>query len=169
MRFSRQEYWSGLSIFINIHNVLPQGDNLLHPPVKEVKLTHPPRLRLAVLGDICKDWTVFLLCILTSHHLWSIKEPGIQAQTRWLFWGPSLLSSGSAGSRIKSLPCLNRFLGSYWLLMQWAERAWTCNKSASLISRGGLSVETHLLPVYGNPLQYSSLKHPMDRGAWQAI
>ena len=35
-----------LSIFINIQNVLPQGDNLLHPPVKhceEVKLTHPPQ------------------------------------------------------------------------------------------------------------------------------
>ena len=54
------------------------------PPVKdskEVKLTQPPTYwRLAILGDICKDWTVFLLCFLTSHHLWSIKEPGIQAQ-----------------------------------------------------------------------------------------
>ena len=136
MRFSRQEYWSGLFIFINIHNGLPQGDNLCHLPVKhceEVKLTHLPSLRLTILGDICKDWTVFFLCFLASHHLWSIKEPGIQAQTRWLFWGTSLLSSGSAGSQIKSLPCLNCLLGNYWLLMQWAERAWTCNNSSQLL------------------------------------
>ena len=98
-----------------------------------MKLTHPPSLRLAILGDICKDWTVFFLCFLTSHHLWSIKEPGIQAQTRRLFWGTSLLSSGSAGSRIKSLPCLNCLLGNYWLLMQWAERASTCNNSSQLL------------------------------------
>ena len=31
------------------------------------------------------------LCFLTSPHLWSIKGPGIQVQTRWIFCGASLL------------------------------------------------------------------------------
>ena len=29
--------------------------------------------------------------------------------------------------------------------------------------------QRHLGEGYGNPLQYSYLKNPMDRGAWQAI
>ena len=49
----------------------------------------------------------FLLCFLTSPHLWSIKEPGIQTPRRWLFQGASLPSSGSASSPIKVSSCLN--------------------------------------------------------------
>ena len=40
---------------------------------------------------------IFLLCFLTSPHLWSIKELGIQALTRRLFSDVSLSSSGSTG------------------------------------------------------------------------
>ena len=49
----------------------------------------------------------FLLCFLISSHLWSIKEPGIQTQIRWLFLGASLPSSWSAGFPNKVV-----FLGS---------------------------------------------------------
>ena len=38
-------------------------------------------------------------------------------------------------------------------------------REASLIPESGRSPEG----VHGNPLQYSSLENPMDRGAWQAI
>ena len=55
-----------------------------------------PCLRVA----ICKDWIVFVSS--PPPHLWSIKDPGNQAQTRWLFWGTSLPSFQSAGSQIKS-------------------------------------------------------------------
>lgn len=95
-------------VIINVHNGLPQGDHLISPRVKgckEAKLTHPS-VTLAILGDICQGWIVFLFCFLTSLgplnlHLWSIKEPGIQALTRWLFWGTSLPSPWSAGSLIQ--------------------------------------------------------------------
>ena len=54
--------------------------------------------------------------------LWPIKEPGIQAPIRWLFWGASLPSSQSAGSPIKvfSLPQVtySGLAGSY--LNIWA-------------------------------------------------
>ena len=57
----------------------------------------------------------FLLCFLTSPHLWSIKEPGIQNPIKWWFWGTSLPSSQSAGSLFKVSSCLNtspiRFTG----------------------------------------------------------
>ena len=49
----------------------------------------------------------FLLCLLNSLHLWSIKEPGIRTQIRWLFWGASLTSTPQPSSPLKSLPCLN--------------------------------------------------------------
>ena len=48
---------------------------------------------------------LFLLCVLTCPHLWSIEEPGIQAPTRWLFQAISLPSFGSKGSpKLYSLP-----------------------------------------------------------------
>ena len=58
-------------------------------------------------SEIFARLMAFLLCFLTSPHFWSIKEPGIQTQIRWLFWGASVPSSWSAGSWFKSLPCLN--------------------------------------------------------------
>ena len=122
-------------VIVTIHNGLPQGDNLSHPPAKDCKelrdrgkgwedemvgwhhwlhgleseqtpgvadgqgslaccspwgrkesdrtewlnwikgskMNTFSCLRLAILGDICKDWIVFLPCFLTSleviHHL----------------------------------------------------------------------------------------------------
>lgn len=58
---------------------------------------------------------VFLFCFITSPHLWSVKETGIHAPRRWLFWGVSLPSSESAGFLNKvvflvSTP-LSRFVG----------------------------------------------------------
>ena len=46
---------------------------------------------------------VFLVCFLTSLHLWYIKESDIQAPTRWLFLGSSMSSSWLVSSQIKSL------------------------------------------------------------------
>ena len=89
------------------------------PPVNR-RLTHPFR-RLAIpLEMFCKTedpftllpqlpltlYSVFDFSSSLPLSLWYIKEPGIQTQIRWLFWGTSLPSSQSAGSRIKvsSLP-----------------------------------------------------------------
>ena len=80
--------------------------------IKGSKMNTFSCLRLAILGDICKDWIVFLPCFLTSleviHHLWThllwIWQPGL---TRRLFWGASLPSSQSARP-----PWLKSFLGS---------------------------------------------------------
>ena len=59
--------------------------------------------------------SLFCLLTLVPHCFWSIKETDIQTPVRCLFWGTSLLPSQSAGSLIKSLPCLNplslRFIG----------------------------------------------------------
>ena len=63
------------------------------------------------LGDVLRNWRPFHLTSplpLTLYSvfdfsfslllsLWYIKEPGIQTQIRWLFWGASLPSSRSAG------------------------------------------------------------------------
>ena len=73
------------------------------------KLIHP-------LPEVChsrrcsQDLMVFLLCFLTSPHLWSIKPPGIQTLIRWLFWGASLSFLSLLAPQIKSLPCLNASL-----------------------------------------------------------
>ena len=72
------------------------------------------------LGDVLQNWrpfhftsplplTLYSVFDFSSSlllSLWYIKEPGIQTQIRWLFWGASLPSSQSASSRIKvsSLP-----------------------------------------------------------------
>ena len=55
-----------------------------------------PGLRLAILGDICKDWIVFFFIASPPRHLWSIKGPGNRALTRCLFWGASLPSPEKA-------------------------------------------------------------------------
>ena len=53
----------------------------------------PPSSPLATTSLFCFfDFSSWLLL-----SLWSIKEPGIQTQIRWLFWGASLPSSRSAG------------------------------------------------------------------------
>lgn len=52
-----------------------------------------PYLSIAILRDICRNETIFLLCFLPSPHPWSIKESDIQAPTRWLFWDINLPSS----------------------------------------------------------------------------
>ena len=68
----------------------------------------------------------FLLNFLIISLSGSIKEPGIQTQTRWLFWDISLPSSWSAGFLNKVI-----FLASahcllfYWPVVQQAEQAWT--------------------------------------------
>ena len=49
----------------------------------------------------------------------------MRALTRWLFWGSSLPSSGSASSRIKSLPDPNTSSWIHWLILQRAVPAWT--------------------------------------------
>ena len=114
-----------LATFVRILNGLPQGDNLSCSPVKECKEvtgTHFPAQGLPFLWHVCKDWLVFLLCFLTSPNFSSIKEPGNQALTRWLFWGTSL-PSWSPGSRIKFLPYPNTSSGIHWLTLQPTEQA----------------------------------------------
>ena len=64
------------------------------------------RERLPTPGVAESDLTEWLSLHFTVSspppHLWSIKEPGNQALTRWFFWGTSLPSSQSASSGIKS-------------------------------------------------------------------
>ena len=95
--------------FVSLLNELPWGDNLSCLPLKELK---EGKLRLGIPVDICKDWIVFSLCLLISPpHLWSIKEPGNQALTRWLFWGASTIFSiyfpRNDGTRCHDLSFLN--------------------------------------------------------------
>ena len=68
-----------------------------HPPVdgRKEEINTVPSQRLAILGDTCKIKDLFTLFHLP--HLWSMKEPGIQTPTRWLFADISLPSSLSAG------------------------------------------------------------------------
>ena len=68
-----------------------------HPSVdgKKEETNTAPSQRLAILGDICKIKYLFTLFHLP--HLWSMKEPGIQTPTRWLYGDISLPSSLSAG------------------------------------------------------------------------
>ena len=95
------------------------------------RLTHP-FLRLAVPQHVLQAWWPFLLyfliafpplfCLLTlvphGFSLWStIKEPGIQTWTRWLFWDFSLPSSPSASFPKNHIPCFNtclQFIGLSW-------------------------------------------------------
>ena len=68
-----------------------------HRPVhgRKEEINTAPCQRLAILGDTCKIKDLFTLFYLP--HLWSMKEPGIQTLTRWLFGNISLPSSLSAG------------------------------------------------------------------------
>jgi len=88
-----------------------QGDSLTLPTCEGLKGSETntsPCLRLAFLGDICKNWMIFLLCSLTSPHLWSIKEPGIQARKKiYYFEAPDCHLLSLPAPRLKSLPCLN--------------------------------------------------------------
>ena len=57
---------------------------------------------------------VFFILFPHLPHLRSIKEPGIQTLTRWLFWDVSLLSSQSAGflNKVIFLASTSRLLDS---------------------------------------------------------
>ena len=70
--------------------------------------------RLAILGHICKTAELYI-CFLTSPHLSSVKEPGIQTPVRWLFEALACHLLGLPAPQLKSLPCLNtsslRFIG----------------------------------------------------------
>ena len=93
-------------------------------------------------GHVLQAWWLFLLsfliafpslfCLLTfiprGFSLWSIKEPGIQTRTRWLFWDISLPSPLSASFPKSHSPCLNTSSPIYWPVMRQAERAWTCQQ-----------------------------------------
>ena len=92
--------------------------------------------------------------------LQSVREPGIQTQINWLFWGASLPPSPSAGSPVKVSSYLNQgFPGSS------DGKASACNAGDL-----GLIPESGRFPGGGNdnPLQYSCLENPMNREAWQA-
>ena len=39
----------------------------------------------------------------------------------------------------------------------------------SLINEGLMTINAIFREGYGNPLQYSCLENPMDRGAWKAV
>ena len=80
-----------LATFISMNYGLPRGDNLSFLDHKEVKPTHSPAWGLAFWGTFARI-EFYLLCLLISPpHLWSIKEPGNQALTRWWFWGASTI------------------------------------------------------------------------------
>ena len=65
--------------------------------------------------------------------LWPIKEPGIQAPIRWLFWGASLPSSQSSTPLFKYLPCLNSLsLGFIGLLCSKQSEIWLGNNGCIL-------------------------------------
>ena len=72
---------------------------------------------------------VFLLYFLTSPapHF-SIKEPGIQTPTKWLYWDISLPSSWAASSpnKLKFLAS-TPLLSVNWSFMKQAEQVWTGN------------------------------------------
>ena len=96
---------------LSIHNGLPQGTLPLGlnvkpkcfysgscPPVdyyrkQEINISPPQDWPFQVMFA---RLMVFSLYFLTSPHLCSIKEPGIQILIRWLFWDVSLPSSQSA-------------------------------------------------------------------------
>ena len=85
--------------------------------------------------------TVFSLSFFTSPHLWSIKEPGIQTQRRWLFWVINLPSSYSA-----SYPSKVTFLASAPILLDL--------QACHMVSRASLPLATvsfkniHLIKSY---------------------
>ena len=75
----------------------------------------PGMLQSMGLQRVGHDWVTEL-----------IKELGIQAPKRRLFWGASLPSSRSAGSMISLfLASTHHLSDSLAYIMQWAERAWT--------------------------------------------
>ena len=51
------------------------------------------------------------------------------------------------------------------LVAQWVAQS-TCNTGDAGLDPG--SLKSHV-GGHGNPLQYSCLENPMDRGAWQVI
>ena len=93
--------WTELNLWIEeINTPLPKADHSLGDVLQDWRpfhFTSPLPLTLYSVFD-------FSSSLLLS--LWYIKEPGIQTQIRWLFWGTSLPSSRSASSPIKvsSLP-----------------------------------------------------------------
>ena len=92
---------------------ISQRSNLTLPPVSSCKIeeinTSLPWgwlfqgcfarfMALFTLLSLCLSlYFAFLLYFLTSPHLYSIKEPGIQPLVRWLFWDTTPQSSHSAG------------------------------------------------------------------------
>ena len=53
-----------------------------------------------------------------------------------------------------------------WLILGFP--AGTCGKEPAYQSRRSLGWEDPLEEGHGNPIQYSCLENPMDRGAWWA-
>ena len=80
-----------------------------------------------------------LLFFLTSPHLWSIKELGIQTPTIWLFWDIILprhpLGQPAFWMKLYSLPY--HLVSQTRPIVQRAEQAWTLFNSRTLVSRNG--------------------------------
>ena len=79
-----------------------QNDLLREPCPSAGRDCHIPSLRLAISVDICKIM-VFTSSTPPTPHPGTIRELGIQTQTRWLFWDISLPSSLSTSLKISSL------------------------------------------------------------------
>ena len=99
------------------------------------KLTHP-------FPKVCYSFFFSLLYVLTSAHLCSVKEPGIQTQVRWLLWDICLSSSRSAGFLSKVI-----FLAS------------TAHPSDLLACHAASRASLHLVTKWSTALKYLPLIH----------
>ena len=94
-----------------------------------------------------------------------------QQRIRWL---DSIINSMDMSLR-RGKPGVLQSLGSQTQIFIFWLSDWTTTKNmpanAGAIRDAGLIPESGRSPVggHGNPLQYSCLKNPMDRGAWRAI
>ena len=75
-----------------------------------------------------EEWDGFFTLFLhLPPHLWPVKESGIQAPTRWLFWGARLTSFPSVGS-LSDVPCLNILSQIYWPVVHEQSKLGLSNK-----------------------------------------
>ena len=138
-----------IDTWLSVHKGLPQGDKFSHPPVKDSKkagLTCPPAWGLPSWGMLARTEKSYYFVSSPPPPLRSIREPGHQPTTRWLFWVPP--EWVFQGDSVVKNPTAS---------------AGDSGDAGSIPGSGRPPVEEN-----ANPRPYSCLENPTDRGAWWA-
>ena len=172
MGFSRQEYWSGLPF--------PSPGDLSNPGVETESLALAGRFFMAELPGKPHTWLYWSLKFL-KHHGRISGTPGVwttmimSSTSNSITWRSDVIVLIAILSLREESAFQSVFQGFNWIWAALLPASQVALVVKNLTANAGDVRDADSIPEsgrspgrgHGNPLQYSCLETPMDRGAWR--